>query len=145
MITLILWTRLWTTMRVSAAVLRASSSVSRSSLCSTASTSFSPKSFFTNFTVLCTVKRGVWEGGLGLTWSLLLDLLGHQSKSGENFHQYLNDDFGHCPSRRESGINFKTVQEVFDRLEQINKSIVGRTDVLGCLIRSDVRRTCLRE
>ena len=74
---------------------------------------------------------------------LLFDLSGHHSKGGENFHHYFNDDFGHGPRRRESSINFETVQKVFYRLEQVDKSVVGRTDVLGCLIRSDVRRTCL--
>ena len=50
MTTLIFWTRPWTTWSVWAAVVRASSSVSRSSLSRTASISFSPKKFFTNLT-----------------------------------------------------------------------------------------------
>ncbi len=49
---LIFWTRPYTTSKVCAAVVRASSMVNLSSLCSTSSTSFSPQSFFINFTAM---------------------------------------------------------------------------------------------
>lgn len=53
MTTFKLLTRPWTTSRVCAAVTRASSWVSRSNLCSVASISLSPNSFFANFAVPC--------------------------------------------------------------------------------------------
>ena len=53
MTTFTLFTSPWTTSRVCATVIRPSSWVRRSSLCSTASISLSPSSFFANFSISC--------------------------------------------------------------------------------------------
>jgi len=82
-----------TTSRVCVAVVRASSRVSRSSLCRTDLTSFSPRIFFTNFTAPRSVERRM--GRDALTWSPLFDLLGNEGDRRKYFYHYVYDDFSH--------------------------------------------------
>jgi hypothetical protein len=90
--------------------------VSRSNLCRTASTCFSPKSFFANFTALCSVEGYLNKDGR--TRSLLSDLFGHHCKGGKQFHHYFDHNFGHGCCRRDSGIDIQAIQE-FHRFEQV--------------------------
>ena len=128
-----------TTSRVCAAVVRASSTVSRSNLSNTASTSFSPNSFFTSFTIL---HSDQWHiDGDTLTRSLLLDLFRHQGERGNHFHHDFHDHLGHSCRQRNSGINIEAIDEVFYRFEQLDESIIAGADVLDRLTHLHVTRT----
>lgn len=61
-------------------------------------------------------------------------MLGRQRKSGEQLHKYLDDNLGHSDCRSDFGIDLEAAQEVFDRLEQIDKRIVTVNDALDRLI-----------
>jgi len=106
--------------------------VRRSNLRNTASTSFSPNSFFTSFTASHSDK--CYIGKDALTWSVLIYLFRREGKGGKQLHHYFHDYLHHGPCRRDSGIDIKAVHEVFDRFEQVNESIITGADVLDCLI-----------
>src|SRR6266850_3140180 len=100
------------TSRVCAAVVRASSRVSRSKRCNAASTSTSPNAFFTSFTALLSEHSYIVEDTL--TRSLLCDLFRHQTKSRNQVRHYFNDDLSHCTRCRDHGVDIEAVDEVFN-------------------------------
>ena len=75
-----------------------------------------------NLATLRSVESHIGEDGL--TWSLLLDLLGHYGKGGKYRHQNFDDKIGYGLCRRNRGIDIKTIEEVFDSLEQVDQSII---------------------
>ena len=116
--TFILPTRPWTTPKVSATVIRASSWVNRSNLWRTASISLSPINFFVNFSC-STLNHGQRICGSALTKPPLLDLLCRQGKNREQFNHYLNDDIGYYRSRWDRRINFQTLKKISQAIKEI--------------------------
>src|SRR6266853_950259 len=100
------------TSSVCAAVVRTSSRVIRSNLCKTASTSFSPNSFFTSFTAMHSDESHTGKGAL--TRSVLIYLFRHQGEGRKQVHHNFYDDVGHRFCRRDSGIDIEAVHKVFD-------------------------------
>ncbi len=126
----------WTTSNVCAIVNRPSSCVRRSSLCSTASISLSPSSFFANFSTQCRAVGYLIDGVL--TESALFNLLRSQSEHGEQFDHDFDRDIHH--GRRQGddiGIDPKALEEISDTFEQVYKCVVARADSIGCLRSSD--------
>jgi len=114
-------------------VVQASSGVSRSNLCSTASTCSSPKSFFANITALCLVESSV-SVKMEFTWSVMFDLLGYHCKGGKQFYDYSDYDFVNSSCLGDFGINIQAIHYVFDGLEKIDKCIIARIDTLDRLL-----------
>jgi hypothetical protein len=79
-----------------------------------------------------------------LTQSSLLDLPRCHSKSGENLHQYFYDNVGNGRRKRDPCVNIKPAEESPDRLEQVDESIIARTNMLYRLIRLNVTRTRIK-
>ena len=77
-----------------------------------------------------------------LTQSPLLDVPRCHSKSGENFHQYLYDNIGDGWRKRDRSpcVNVKSAEESLDGLEQLDESIIARTDTLYRLMHLNVTR-----
>jgi len=80
-----------------------------------------------------------------LTWSVLIYLFRHQGEGGKQFRQYLYDNLGHRPRRRDCGINIEAADEVFDRFKQLDKSVISGADVLDGLMCLHVTRTYMSE
>ena len=114
-----LFIRPWTTSRMCASVMRASSWVSRSNRRSIFSISLSPNNFFANCSAMSlgivTKQR---HGKEALTESTLLDLLLRLSKDGKQFDHYLHDDLRHQRAQRDLGINLKPFEEAPDALKE---------------------------
>ena len=113
--------------------MQTSSGVSRSNLCSTASTRFSPKSLSANMTVVCSVKNSV-SVKVGFTWSIMFNLLGHHCEGGKQFHDYSDNDFINGSCLGKFGINIHASHYAFDRLEKIDQFIIARVDALDHLL-----------
>ena len=77
-------------------------------------------------------------GRTRLTQPPLLDLPRCYSKSRENLHQYFYDDVGNGRRKRDPCVDIKPAEESLDRLEQVDESIIARSNILYRLIRSDV-------
>ena len=75
-----------------------------------------------------------------LTQSPLVDLLRCHSKSRENLHQYFYDNISDSWCKRDPCVNIKSAEESLDGLEQIDESIIARSNILYRLIRSNVTR-----
>jgi hypothetical protein len=101
-----------------------------------ASMSFSPQSFFTNFSVFHSVKCHSSQGEL--TKSTLLDLFGRKSEGGEQFHYYLHQNVLQGFRERDLGINTESAEKPFEGREQIDKRVVTRTNVFDRLRNPDV-------
>ena len=84
--------------------------------------SFSPRSFFTNFSVFRSVKGHTSQDEL--TKSTLLNLFGGKSKSGEQFHYYLYQNSFQALRKRDLGINTEPAEELFEGREQIHERVV---------------------
>ena len=113
--------------------MRVSSGVSRSNLCSTASTCFSPKSFVAGITASYSAESSVSEKN-GLTRSILFDLLGHRREGRKQFHDYSDNDFVNGSWSSDFGINIQASPYAFDHLEKIDECIMVRIDALGRLL-----------
>jgi hypothetical protein len=93
--------------------------------------SFSPRSFFTNFSVFHSIKCHTSQDEL--TKSTLLNLFGRKSEGGEQFHYYLHQNGFQGLRKRDLGINTESTEELFERREQIYERVVTRTDVFDRL------------
>jgi hypothetical protein len=102
--------------------------------------SFSPRSFFTNFSVLHSVKHHISQDEL--TKSTLLNLLGGKSEGGEHFHYYLHQNGFQGLRKRDLAINTKSAKELVEGREQIYERVVTRTNVFDRLWGSDVTEIC---
>ena len=133
--TLIFFTRLYTSSSVCVAVVWASSRVSLSNLCSTASTSFSPKSFFPSFSEShCVTTYQSYRTGMRLTESSLLCLLYRKGDGRQQFDENLYDDLQHCRGRWHFCVNVEALEERFERLEKLDERVVARaSNILDCL------------
>jgi hypothetical protein len=101
-----------------------------------ASMSFSPRSFFTNFSLLHSVECHTSQDEL--TKSALLNLFGRKGEGGEQFHYYLNQNGFQGLRERDLGINNESAEEFFEGCEQIYERVVTRTNVFDRLRDSDV-------
>ena len=72
--------------------------------------------------------------------SPLFNLFRYRGKSGNEFHHDFDNDLSHSSRGRNLGINIEAVQEVFNGLEQVGKSVVASADVLDRLRQSCVIR-----
>jgi hypothetical protein len=63
----------------------------------------------------------------------VLDLLGGQSKCGQQFNDDLNNHLSHDRRTRDFGIDPKALDEVTDGLEDVEECIIARIDVLHSL------------
>ena len=133
------------TLRVSAAVVRASSCVRRSSLCRTASMYFSPKTFFTDLTTMRSVRQPARASENVLTRPSLLELSGCQSERGQQLHHDIRQYLVHRGRRRDLYIYIETTEEIFDGFEQVDDCFIAIYDVFGHLVRLDVTRICTWE
>jgi hypothetical protein len=102
--------------------------------------SFSPRSFFTNFSVFRSVKYHTSQNGL--TKTTLLHLFGRKSEGREQFHYYFHQDGFQGLRKRDLGINTESAEELFEGREQIYERIVTRTDIFDRLQDSDVTKMC---
>ena len=93
--------------------------------------SFSPPSFFINFSVLHSVERLASQKEL--TKSTLLDLLGRKSERREQFYNDLYQNVCQCRRRRDPGVNSKSAEEVLERRKQIDERVITGTDVFDRL------------
>src|SRR6266849_2165131 len=70
-----------------------------------------------------------------LTQPSLSDLFGCNSENVENLRHYFYDYIHHFLVKRgfQVGVNFQSLEKSFDALEDLKKSILSRTNILGCL------------
>jgi hypothetical protein len=101
-----------------------------------ASMVFSPRIFFTIFSVFRSAKRRTSQDEL--TKSTFLNLFGRKSDGGEQFHNYLHQNGFQGLRKRDLSINTKSAKEFFEGREQIYKRVVTRTNVFDRLRDSDV-------
>ena len=103
--------------------------------------SFSPRSFFTNFSVFYSVEcHNTSEDEL--TKSTLLNLFGRKSEGGEQFHYYLHQNVFQGLRKRDLGINTESAEELVEGREQIYEGVVTRANVFDRLRDSDVTEIC---
>ena len=124
-------TRPWTTPKVCATVIRASSWVNRSNLWRTVSISPSPSSFFVNFSAAHQATNNTFESAL--TEPTLFDLFGRQGKHRKKLDHYFDNDLNQHRSGRNHRIDFQTLEEIPQALEQFEKRIVARCNPTGSL------------
>ena len=84
--------------------------------------SFSPRSFFTNFSVFHSDECHTSQGEL--TKSTLLNLFGRKSEGGEQFHYYLHQNVFQGLGERDLGVNTESAEELFEGREQIHERVV---------------------
>jgi hypothetical protein len=120
------------TFRISAAAIRASSCVSRSSLFNTSSISVLPISFFRYFSGNCSVNGNVIIQRQ-LTHPSLPDLFGCNSKHVQNFHQYFCDYIYHFLVKCSFSVNLQSLEECFYALEDLKKCVLTCVNIIGCL------------
>jgi hypothetical protein len=105
--------------------------------------SFSPRSFFINFSLLHSVIKSKYlTSKKGLTKSTLLDLLCSKSKGREQFYYYLHQNICQGWRRRDPGIDTKSVEKVLEGREQIDECVVARVDVFDHLKDLHVTHIC---
>jgi hypothetical protein len=80
------------------------------------------ESFFTNITVLRSVKSDIRE--IGLTRSFLFHPFRHQGKDGKQFQHHFLNYFSHGSRLRICHIGIEAVNGLFNRLEQVNYCVV---------------------
>ena len=131
MTTLTLPTRPWTTFKVCATVIRASSCVNRSNLWTTLSISLSPSNFLLNFSVPHSTTADISDAAR--TESPFLDLLRCQGKYRKQLHHYFYHDVRQYRSGRNRRIDLQTLEEVPQTLKQLEKSIVTGCNPNGSL------------
>jgi hypothetical protein len=102
--------------------------------------SFSPRTFFINFSAPHSVKCHANQDVL--TKSTLLDLLGYECKGGEEFYNYLHENVCQGWRRRDPNINTKSAKEVLERRKHNDKSVVTSANVFDRLRNLDVKEIC---
>ena len=102
--------------------------------------SFSPRSFFTNFSVSHSIKyhRNQDE----LTKSTLPNLFGRKSEGGEQFHYYLHQNVFQGLRKGDLAIYTESAEELVEGREQIYKRVITRTNVFDRLRDPDVTDMC---
>ena len=80
-----------------------------------------------------------------LTRSTLLHFFYGRPKDIKHLHHYLYHHIRHRRSRWHRGINFESPKEIFDALEDIDKDLLARFNVVGRLKTSDVTRVLKSE
>ena len=77
---------------------------------------------------------------MGLTESPLVDLPCCYRKGGENFHQYLYDNVSDGRRKRDRSpcVNIKSAEESLDGFEQLDESIIARTNTLYRLMQLNI-------
>src|ERR1700761_479926 len=111
--------RPWTTSKICASVMRASSRVSRSNLRSMLSISLFPSNFFANCSA--TTSRLVAQAkddDEEPTESSLPDLFLCQGKDINQLGHYLRNDLRHQWAQRDICVNFEAFEEVSDTFEE---------------------------
>src|SRR6267154_463076 len=118
--------------RFCAAAIRASSSVSLSSLFSASSISVLPISFFAYFSDHLSVNDVIFICKI-LTHPALLDLLCRDPQNGENLDHYLNEYIHHFRSWRHLCVGLETSEKHFNALEDVDKSALACPNILSRL------------
>ena len=77
--------------------------------------SFSPRSFFTNFSVFYLVECHTSQDEL--TKSTLVNLFGRKGEGGEQFHYYLHQNGFQGLRKRDLGINTESADELVEGRE----------------------------
>jgi hypothetical protein len=130
--------------KTSAVAIRASSSVSESSLFSESSILFFPSSLFKYFSG-ANVSEGRKIKKEQPTRSFLFNLLCHDPED----RQYLNHDFddnvSHSCGRCDCSVRLEAPEEIFDSFEQVNEHISARFDVLCRLTNAIVTMASTRK
>jgi hypothetical protein len=120
------------TLRTCAAAIRASSCVSLSSLFSASSISVLPISFFRYFS-----ENGSINGNAiiqrQLTHPSLSDLFSCNSKDVQDLHHRFGDYIHHFLVKCRFRINLESLEKSFYALKDLKKSVLARTNILGCL------------
>ena len=98
--------------------------------------SFSPRSFFMNFSVLYLVMCRNNQDEL--TKSSLLDLLGCESESEKKFYYDFHQNVCQGGRRRDPGIDTEPAEEVLEGRKQIDERVVTSADVFDRLWDLDV-------
>ena len=101
---------------------------------------FSPRSFFTNFSVFHSAKCHISQDEL--TKSTLLNLLGGKSEGGEQFHYYFHQNGFQGLRKRDLCINTESAKELVEGREQIYERVITRANVFDRLRDSDVTEIC---
>jgi hypothetical protein len=102
--------------------------------------SFSPRSFFTDFSVFHSVECHTSQDEL--TKSTLHNLFSRKSEGGEQFHYDLHQNVFQGLRKRDLGINTESAEVLVEGREQIYERIVTRTNVFDRLRDSDVTKMC---
>jgi hypothetical protein len=71
----------------------------------------------------------------------MLDLLLRLRKDGKQLNHYLSDNLRHQRAQRDLGIDLEAFEEAPDTFEELEESVIARTDPFGRLIWSDIRGT----
>ena len=117
--------------------------MSLSSLWRVASISFSPRSFFINFSVLRSAKCHTNQEER--TKSTLPDLLGRKSERRKQLYDYLHQSVRQGWRKRNHGINTEPAKEVLEGCKQINERVVASANVFDRLQALAVTRICSRD
>src|SRR6266403_126849 len=117
--------------------IRASSTVNLSSFFTASSISVIPISLFKYFSELPSVNGHILIHA-SLTHSALLQLLRGDPNDRENLDRYLNHHIHHLLGRLYFRVDFKTSEEHFDALKDVQKCILACPNVLNCL--NDISR-----
>src|SRR6266436_4860508 len=118
--------------RTCAVTIRISSFVSLSSPFSASSMSPFPSSFFKYFSGSFLINTNPVTQEL-LTHTPLLHLLRGNPKNRKHLHHYLHNDINHLRWRRHSSVQFKTLEEIFHTLEDIDEIVLVCTNIYSCL------------
>jgi hypothetical protein len=120
------------TFRTCAVAIRPSSCVSVSSLFNASSISVLPTNFFKYFSANISVNGDTFVQQR-LTCSALPNLFCRNRKNAENLHHYRRDCIRHFFIRWHRRVDFETSQKGFDAFENVNKSLLARSNVFCCL------------
>lgn len=104
--------------------------------------SFSPWSFFINFSLSNRVRYLSHPSQDELTNSTLLYLLGRKGEGREQFYYNLHQNVCQGWRRRDPGINAKSAEEILEGRKQIYERVIARTDVFDRLRDLDVTEIC---
>jgi hypothetical protein len=64
----------------------------------------------------------------------MLDLLLRLRKDGKQLNHYLSDNLRHQRAQRDLGIDLEAFEEAPDTFEELEESVIARTDPFGRLI-----------
>jgi len=122
----------WITSKICTALGSASSKVSLSSLCSTALTSLFPKTFILNISASCWVEGGICKDNRPTQLSLP-GLFCCYPQRRDQPYQCLDNHFGHGFRGSNFRIDIDAQEKVRYELDEVDKSIVARSDVFNRL------------